>query len=67
MELDAQWEFVNYGSREELFDNIGVVFDGSLLKGGLKGFPINVSVLNPTVTMNMLRTALCRSDSDAVY
>ena len=44
MELDAQWEFVNYGSREELFDNIGVVFDGSLLKGGLKGFPINVSV-----------------------
>ena len=45
----------------------GVVLDGSLLQGVLMEFPMNVSLkcyitflLNPTVTMNILRTALCR-------
>ena len=37
----------------------GVVLDGSLLQGVLMEFPMNV-LLNPTVTMNILRTALCR-------
>ena len=38
---------------------ISVVSDGSLLRRVLMEFPISGSLI-PTVTMNILRTALCR-------
>ena len=45
---------------------ISVVLDGSLLKRVLMEFPISGSLI-PTVTMNIVRTALCRLRRKILY